>query len=63
MKLLHYYSEQKNPSWSLQFKQAVMLSPTVDEDNLIVEQVSFEDAMMHFITMFWKLLFSFIPPT
>ena len=39
-----------------------MLTPKVDEDNLIVEEVSTYEAMMHFTTMFWKLLFAFIPP-
>lgn len=42
--------------------QAVMLTPKVDEDNLIVEEVSLYEALMHFTTMFWKLLFAFIPP-
>lgn len=61
--LINYFMGQKKPTWSSQFLQAVMLSPTVDEDHLIVEEVSLYEAMSHFATMFWKLLFAFIPPT
>ena len=40
-----------------------MLSPTVDEDHLIVEEITLYEALVHFVTMFWKLLFALIPPT
>ena len=39
-----------------------MLSPKVDENDLIVEEVSTYEALSHFVTMFWKLLFALIPP-
>lgn len=35
--LLNYFVGQKKPTWGAQFIQAIMLSPKVDEDNLIVE--------------------------
>lgn len=40
-----------------------MLGPQIDEDNLILEEVSGSDAAYHFITIFWKVLFAIVPPT
>lgn len=54
--------DQKKPTWGAQFMTACMLSPKVDENDLIVAEVSLYEAMMHFVTMFWKLLFALIPP-
>jgi len=39
-----------------------MLCPSVDEDDLIVEEVGLGEALNHFATMGWKLLFACIPP-
>lgn len=39
-----------------------MLCPQVDEDDLIVQHVELGDALNHFVTVFWKLLFAIIPP-
>jgi len=39
-----------------------MLGPTIDEDNLIVDQVTGMQAFMHFATIFWKILFALVPP-
>jgi len=38
-----------------------MLHPTTDEDGNI-EDVSNCDAIFHFFSVFWKLLFSVVPP-
>jgi len=38
-----------------------MLHPTKDEDGNI-EEVSNTDAVLHFISVFWKAIFSFCPP-
>jgi len=40
-----------------------MLSPVVDDDNMVVSQPNLNEALVHFATMFWKILFAFIPPT
>lgn len=48
-------------TWCGQFKQACMLSPQLDENNKMVE-VSGTEALLHFCTIGWKLLFSLIPP-
>lgn len=39
-----------------------MLCPKVDEDDLIVDDVSIMEALTHFATIGWKILFAFIPP-
>ena len=39
-----------------------MLCPQVDEDDLIVSEVSLFDALTHFACIGWKILFAFIPP-
>jgi len=53
---------QKEITYSGQFKNAVMLGPQIDEDNLILEQVSGYDAFCHFCAIFWKVLFATVPP-
>jgi solute carrier family 8 (sodium/calcium exchanger) len=39
-----------------------MLSPTVDEDDLIVSHPSLFDALSHFAMIGWKVAFTLIPP-
>jgi len=38
-----------------------MLGPSIDEENQI-EEVEIGEAMAHFLTIKWKVLFAFIPP-
>lgn len=40
-----------------------MLTPQVDEEDLIVSEVSLYEALIHFSTIGWKILFACIPPT
>ena len=61
-KLIEYYLSQQEPTWKQQFKNAVMLGPSIDEDNLILEDVSLSEAMSHFCAIGWKTLFATIPP-
>lgn len=61
-KMIQYFVAQRNPSWGDQFRQACMLCPQVDEDDLIVSEVSLFDALTHFACIGWKVLFAFIPP-
>lgn len=35
-KLLEFYLRQQDPTWSQQFLNAIMLGPTLDEDDMIV---------------------------
>ena len=53
----------REPSWGQQFKNAVMLGPQVDSDNLIVCSVSLGEGLFHFATIGWKFVFALIPPT
>lgn len=61
-KLLQYFLESKSPSWGQQFKNAVMLGPQIDEEDLIVVKVSLGEALFHFGLIGWKLLFAIVPP-
>jgi len=38
-----------------------MLGPTIDEDNM-VEDVDGSEALLHFLTITWKVFFALIPP-
>lgn len=62
LKLLQYFVESKEPSWSQQFMCALQLGPVIDQDNLIVDEVSLSEALMHFLTIGWKVFFSLVPP-
>jgi len=61
-KMIEYFVRQKQPTWGDQFKNACILGPQIDEDNLIVEEVSLGEALFHFLTIGWKALFAFVPP-
>jgi Ca2+/Na+ antiporter len=39
-----------------------MLGPTIDEDNLIVSHPTGGQAFIHFLSMFWKIIFATCPP-
>ena len=39
-----------------------MLGPTLDEDNLIVEDIDAYEAFSHFCAIGWKVIFSCVPP-
>ncbi|XP_059171382.1 sodium/calcium exchanger 1-like isoform X3 [Physella acuta] len=51
-------------SWKEQFVAAVTVSSGDDAGDDGVEKLpSCMDYMMHFLTLFWKLMFAFVPPT
>jgi len=39
-----------------------MLGPQIDDENMIVDNVSLSEALTHFLTIFWKVVFSLVPP-
>lgn len=49
-------------TWGQQFKVACILGPSIDSDNLIVEEVSCSSALWHFLSMFWKVFGAIVPP-
>jgi solute carrier family 8 (sodium/calcium exchanger) len=53
---------QQSPSWSRQFINAVCLGPSIDEDNFVVEDVTLWEAMVHFFSVGWNVLFAIVPP-
>lgn len=61
-KMIDFFINQRNPTWSDQFKNAVQLGPTIDEDDNFDDVTLFE-AFTHFATIGWKILFAAIPPT
>ncbi|XP_034393186.1 sodium/calcium exchanger 1-like isoform X15 [Cyclopterus lumpus] len=48
-------------SWREQFAEAITVSPGGDDDD--EKLPSCFDYVMHFLTVFWKLLFALVPPT
>lgn len=51
-------------SWKEQFVEAITVSAGEDDDEENEEKLpSCGDYIMHFITVFWKLLFALVPPT
>ncbi|CAJ1054135.1 sodium/calcium exchanger 1a isoform X1 [Xyrichtys novacula] len=52
-------------SWREQFVEAITVSSGDDDDDECDEEKmpSCFDYVMHFLTVFWKLLFAFVPPT
>ncbi|XP_051942501.1 sodium/calcium exchanger 3 isoform X2 [Hippocampus zosterae] len=51
-------------SWREQFMEAITVSADEDEDDAGEERLpSCFDYVMHFLTVFWKVLFACVPPT
>jgi len=40
-----------------------LLGPTVDDENMIVEEPELTEALAHFLTITWKVIFALVPPT
>lgn len=47
-------------SWKEQFIEATTVSSSDEEDE---KQPTALDYIMHCLTLFWKILFAFVPPT
>ena len=61
-KMIEFYLAQRDPTWSQQFKNAVMLGPTLDEEDMMVQDVNLYEAIMHFCSIGWNVIFATIPP-
>lgn len=61
--MLQYFLQTKEPTWGQQFKNAALLGPQIDEDNLIVDHVTMFEAFFHFACINWKMLFAIVPPS
>lgn len=60
--LLEYFMSEQKPGWGSQFRKAIMLGPQIEE-NMIIDEVTLSEAVGHFLTMTWKILFACVPPT
>lgn len=58
---MKYFMESRSASWGGQFKNAIMLGPSIGEDNTI-DDVTAGEAIMHVLTMPWKVFFALVPP-
>ena len=61
-KLIEFYLAQKEVTWTSQFRGALTLGPQISEEDLILEDVTLYEALVHFLSIFWKFLFATIPP-
>jgi len=61
-KLIEFFMNTKKPTWASQFKNAVLLGPQIDEEDMIVEEVTLSEGLTHFFTITWKVLFACVPP-
>lgn len=59
--LLDRINREENITWGQQILNAVMLHPTKSEDGEITD-VTAGEAILHFLAVGWKVLFSFCPP-
>ena len=59
--LIEAMKKNEKVTWARQFKNACMLSPQLDENNNMTQVSGFE-ALLHFLTIGWKVFFAIIPP-
>lgn len=59
--IIKLMQKDQNLSWGQQFKNAILLSPQVDE-NGIIDEITGLEAALHFFGIGWKVLFATIPP-
>lgn len=59
--MLEFLLQRKEPTWCQQFKIAVMLGPTVDDENNMDDVVG-KEAFVHFLAIGWNVIFAIIPP-
>lgn len=59
--LLERINREEQITWGQQFLEATMLHPTKNEDGEI-EDITAVDAILHFLSIGWKVLFACCPP-
>jgi solute carrier family 8 (sodium/calcium exchanger) len=59
--MLKKIEDEEEVTWIGQFINACTLSPQKNEEGEI-EDITFTEGLMHFMTIGWKLIFSIIPP-
>jgi hypothetical protein len=43
-------------------RDAIKLGPCIDEDNLIIDEVTLGEGLFHFACIGWKVVFALVPP-
>ena len=61
-RLIEYFLNNQNPSWMQQFKLAIMLGPQIDEEDMVLEDVTLSEGLSHFMAIGWKVFFATVPP-
>ena len=61
-KMLDFFMSEKDLTWAQQFKFACILGPSIDQDNLIVQDVSGGEALWQFLAIYWKVFGAIVPP-
>lgn len=61
-RLIEYFLSQKDVTWSSQFRAAITLAPQIDDEDMVVEEVSAGEAAWQFCAIFWRFIFASIPP-
>lgn len=46
----------------MQLKRSVQLGPQIDEEDMVFEDVTWDQAAVHFLAITWKAIFALIPP-
>ena len=59
--LLEKINREERITWGQQFLKATMLHPSKNEDG-VIEDISYLDAIFHFFSIGWAILFAFCPP-
>ena len=49
-------------TFSSQMKDAIKLGPCIDEDNLIIDEVTLSEGLFHYACIGWKVVFALVPP-
>lgn len=60
-RLIEFFVEQNDETWAYQFKKAIILQPTINENDE-VDYITGAEAFMHFAAIGWKVFFSLVPP-
>lgn len=60
--MLDFFMAEKDLTWSQQFKYACILGPVIDQDNLVVDDVSGGEAFWQFLAVYWKVFGAIVPP-
>jgi len=61
-KMVQYFIQSQQPDWLSQFRTAVELGPMIDDENMILDDVTLYEAFVHFVCIGWKVIFALVPP-